>query len=241
MVIGVVHTLMGDMSNDEVRLVEQRYDRRALSGVDSRYSLLIDDALLTAQEKERALVKWLRYARLDPARCRLLEIGCGAGNNLIELLRLGFDPSHLAGVELLADRTVLARNRLPEATPIIHGDALSVDLPDAPFDVVFQSTVFTSILDRRYQQQLADRMWACIHPGGGVLWYDFMYDNPANLDVRGVSVSRIRELFPSSHMKSWRLTLAPPISRMVTRIHPALYQFCNIPLLRTHILCWIPK
>ena len=49
--------------------------------------------------------------------------------------------------------------------------------------------VFPSILDDSFQQKLADRMWALTKPGGGILWYDFIYNNPRNPDVRGVPLT----------------------------------------------------
>lgn len=75
-----------------------------------------------------------------------------------------------------------------------------------------------------------------------MLWYDSTYNTPQNQDVRGVPVCRIRELFPEGEIKIWRLTLAPPISRIVTKIHPSFYTLFNmLPILRTHVLCWIRK
>ena len=125
---------------------------------------------------------------------------------------------------------------------MLVGDASQLDLGDASFDVVLQSTVFSSILDAAFQQRLADRMWALVKPAGGVLWYDFIYNNPRNPDVRGVPLGRIRELFPQGRLRAWRVTLAPPISRLVTRIHPSLYSVLNaVPWLRTHVLCWVGK
>jgi len=85
-------------------------------------------------------------------------------------------------------------------------------------------------------------MWALTKPGGGVLWYDFVYNNPRNPDVRSVPLHRIRALFPVGKIYPWKLTLAPPLSRRVTRLHPALYHVFNLlPSLRTHLLCWIRK
>lgn len=85
-------------------------------------------------------------------------------------------------------------------------------------------------------------MWDLVKPGGGVLWYDFIYDNPKNPDVKGVPVSQISELFPRGKLTVWHITLAPPIARRVTKIHPCLYSILNIiPLFRTHVLCWIEK
>jgi hypothetical protein len=85
-------------------------------------------------------------------------------------------------------------------------------------------------------------MWALAKPGGGVLWYDFIFNNPRNPDVRGVPLHRIRQLFPAGKIHHWKLTLAPPLSRRVTRLHPVLYSVFNlVPFLRTHVLCWIEK
>jgi len=115
-------------------------------------------------------------------------------------------------------------------------------MKDDSFDVVLQSTVFSSILDDDFQKKLADKIWSLAKPEGGILWYDFIFDNPKNSDVRGVPVRRIRKLFPNAKIKVWRLTLAPPLSRLLTKVHPSLYTLFNmLPILRTHVLCWIKK
>ena len=89
---------------------------------------------------------------------------------------------------------------------------------------------------------MAYRLWLLTNRGGGILWYDFIYNNPRNPDVRGVPLRRIRALFPEGKIHHWKLTLAPPISRRVTRLHPSLYHVFNLfPFLRTHLLCWIQK
>jgi len=109
-------------------------------------------------------------------------------------------------------------------------------------DIVYQSTVFSSLLDGAFQQRLADTMWRWVRPGGGVLWYDFTVNNPRNNDVRGVPVTRIRQLFPEGKLRVRRLTLAPPLARAVTRVHPRLYTVFNTCVcLRTHVLAWVEK
>jgi SAM-dependent methyltransferase len=173
---------------------------------------------------------------------RVLEIGCGSGSNLIELVRLGFDPANLVGNELLPKFVTLAHHNLPAAIGMHAGDACALPFEPASFDIVYQSTVFTSLLDDAFQQRLAARMWEWVRPGGGVLWYDFVFDNPRNPDVRGVPLSRIRALFPEAVIDCRRVTLAPPISRAVVKIHPAAYRWFNaLPFLRSHVLCWIGK
>jgi hypothetical protein len=109
-------------------------------------------------------------------------------------------------------------------------------------DIVFQSVVFSSLLDGEFRRLLAGQMWSWVKPGGGVLWYDFTYDNPHNKDVKGIGVRHIRELFPQGVVRSRRVTLAPPISRRICAVHPGLYPaFNSLSFLRTHVLCWIQK
>ena len=227
-----------DVEADRVR---QRYARRLPQ--DSRYSLLDPAALMAWQERQRALLRCLAsLGHRDLSTLRLLEVGCGDGANLLELLRVGFAPENLSGIELLQERHAAARERLPAAVYLSLGDAAAAPVAPASQDIVLQATVFSSLLDDAFQQRLADAMWAALKPGGSVIWYDFTVDNPRNRDVRGVPSKRVRALFPGGTMQARRITLAPPIARAVCRVHPSLYTVFNaLPLLRTHVLAWIAK
>jgi SAM-dependent methyltransferase len=228
----------------EASAVRERYARRLND--DWVYSMLRPDALLTVQERERAIAElFVKIGWQDLSSMRLLEVGCGTGAKLAEILRLGVSPEHLQGIELLPSSVVQARRTLPPSVRISLGDAANMATPEVPpasQDVVYQCTVFSSLLDDAYQQKLADAMWRWVKPGGGVLWYDFTMNNPRNPDVRGVPVARIRQLFPEARMRVRRVTLAPPLARIVTRLHPALYSAFNMcPWLRTHVLAWMEK
>src|SRR5881394_100304 len=209
------------MTDDsEVERVVQRYGRRTRK-INARYSMLDAAVWQSVQERQRILIRILNtHLNRQISEATLLEIGCGSGTNLLELLRLGFLPENLVGNELISARIEAARHQLPVTLRLIAGDATTLPFPDASFDVVYQSAVFTSLLDDRFQETLAAQMWRWVKPGGGVLWYDFTYDNPSNPDVRGVRLSRVRELFPNARLSAARVTLAPPISRWVTSIHP---------------------
>lgn len=236
--------------HDEPRAVAERYARRAARGPDvaqgaarGLYDPLRPEVWRAQQERQRALIALLRaHAPRALNDLDVLEIGCGQGDNLLELARLGCDAARLVGNELLPERAAQARRRLPAATALHEGDALALPLAPASFDIVLQSTVFSSLLDADFQQRLADRMWQWLRPGGAVLWYDFTVDNPRNPDVRGVPLARLRHLFPAGTITARRVTLAPPIARRVVRVHPALWSLFNsLPLLRTHVLAWIQK
>ncbi len=226
--------------SNETDALRLRYKRRGDAG---RYSMLRPDVWMTQQERQRAMLQlFMRLGFTELSTLRLLEVGCGAGGNLLEFLRLGFVPEHLAGAELLPERFAQARHVLPPAVALFEGDALAMPLEPASQHIVFVSTVFSSLLDDAFQQRLADAMWRWVRPGGGVLWVDFTVDNPANPDVRGVPLARVRQLFPQGAVQHRRITLAPPLARRAARVHPALYTLLNtVPLLRTHVLAWIAK
>jgi len=228
---------------DEIRAIEERYARRKQLPQACLYHPLDPYVCHARQERERAFIHCLKRAGQVPVQDkRVLEVGCGDGANLIELIRLGFQPQNLVGNDLLDEALLRARTVLPQAVALILGDASSLALQEESFDIVLQSTVFTSILDRNFQEKLANRMWTLLRPGGGILWFDFIWNNPKNPDVRGVPVKRIRQLFPGGLMLRWSVTLAPPIGRRLCKAWPALYPVVNaVPLLRTHVLCWIQK
>ena len=69
------------------------------------------------------------------------------GENLLQLMEMGFLPGNLVGNELLEDRAAGARERLPAAIKILMGDAAEIDLAEGPFDIVYQSTLLILIRD----------------------------------------------------------------------------------------------
>jgi SAM-dependent methyltransferase len=226
--------------DDETRAVAERYARR---GSSDRYSILRPEVWQTLQERQRALLRlWAQLGVHDLAQRRLVEVGCGTGGNLLEMLRLGFAPEHLQGIELLPERWQAARTVLPAAVQLHLGDASITAIEPGSQDMVLLSTVFSSLLDAAFQEQLARVVWQWLRPGGAVLWYDFTVNNPRNPDVRGVPLARLRQLFPQARLLHRRVTLAPPLARRLCRVHPALYPLFNsLPLLRTHLLAWVEK
>ena len=228
---------------NEPQAVAERYAKRQ---VGDRYSALRPEIWQMLHERQRAMLRLFRQRGIDDvSQLQLVEVGCGSGGNLLELLRLGFAPERLCGIELLPERHAIARHTLPQATRVWLGDASQTrDVPLEPQsqDIVLLSTVFSSLLDDDFQQRLAATMWQWLRPGGAVLWYDFTVNNPRNPDVRGVPIARLRALFPGADIHLRRVTLAPPLARIVCRIHPALYTvFNSLPWLRTHVLAWVEK
>jgi SAM-dependent methyltransferase len=227
----------------EVQAIRARYARRRDGHPHAARAILAPEKVLRFQERERAILKLIRsYAQKPLWELKVLEIGCGYGGNLLQFLRWGCSPWNLAANELLEARLDIARQLLPAGVAIFPGDASALDIPPESYDLVVQSTVFSSILDKAFRKQLAQKMWSWLAPGGAVLWYDLRYNNPYNRDVRRISLREIRELFPAARIVSRSITLAPPIARIAARVGTGIYMLlASIPVLRTHWLCWLEK
>lgn len=231
-------------SHDAGRAITAQYARRDAAVDAQRYSLFDAAALQAHQERTRAMLAlWRAHGWPTLAGRRIVEVGCGAGGNLLDLLRLGAEPEHLSGLELLPERIAAARRCLPAAVHVAEGDAAQAGVAPGSQDAVLAFTVFSSVLDDSQQQRLAQAMWSWLTPGGGVLWYDFALDNPRNPDVRGVPLVRVRELFPEARLAARRVTLAPPLARALARLHPGIIAPVStlLPFLRTHRLVWAAK
>jgi ubiquinone/menaquinone biosynthesis C-methylase UbiE len=209
----------------------------------ARYSLFNTGHLFFIQERERQALALLKRSGVSSLESkRILEIGCGAGYWLREFLRWGARPENVVGVDLLPDRVAEARRLCPEGMRVECRSAEKLVFPSASFDIVFQSTVFTSILNKDLKRGIAAEMVRVVKPDGLIIWYDYHVDNPRNPDVRGVNKGEIGQLFPGCRIELQRVTLIPPLGRFIGRYSwLACYLLGKIPLLCTHYIGVIRK
>ncbi len=155
---------------------------------------------------------------------------------LREFIKWGARPENLTGLDLLPDRIQAAKSLTPPGVCLKCGSAARSELPSSHFDIVLQSTVFTSILDDVLKKQVANEMMRVVKPDGLILWYDFCFNNPSNSDVRGVKRAEIHRLFPACHIELKRITLAPPLSRRLASYSSLLRTLRrNVALFYAHI------
>lgn len=79
-------------------------------------------------------------------------------------------------------------------------------------------------------------------PGRQGPWYDFAFNNSANKNVRKASHDELRRLFPKLRGEVWKLTLAPPLARLIAPHTWILAVVLSaVPFLRTHLLAVLLK
>ena len=163
----------------------------------------------------------------------ILEIGCGSGARLEDLVALGASIERVRGVDLSAERLALAS---PELSPrLLQADAAALPFPDACFDIVAQFTTLSSILDRGLRRRVAGEMTRVLRPSGAILWYDMRRPSRSSRTAP-LGARDIRELFPGFAVVARDVTLAPPLERALSRTAVLARALAALPLLRTHLL-----
>jgi SAM-dependent methyltransferase len=195
------------------------------------------------QDRERRVLETFdRYGYLPLSGKRILEIGCGTGKWLRDLVGWGADPENLFGVDLLADAVVRARRACAPGVSIECSNAANLRFDAGYFDLVLQSTAFSSVLDAGMKSRMAGEMLRVLRPGGLILWYDLAAWNPWNDQVLPIGRAELRRLFPGCSLDLQRITLAPPLVR---RLAPCSWLGCyllaQLAPLCTHYLGAIRK
>ena len=116
----------------------------------------------------------------------LLDVGCGDGSALFKQLQ--HQPDSFCGIEGSPELRPLAEKR---GIKVVDADLNGVwPYPDNKFDVVHSAQVIEHLHNTRLFVNEAFRV---LKPGGFILWYDFICNNPWNSSVRGVLNSEIKK------------------------------------------------
>jgi len=214
----------------EANRILSEYDRRQRDIPADFYSPFKVGILFAYQQRTRTVLRTLQRDGITTLQnLRILDVGCGRGGWIADFETWGARRENIAGIDLVPRQVKETQARFPDlrdemgqlltrGADIRLGDASTLPWPDANFDLVLQSTVFSSILDQNMRQALAHEMTRVLKPGGYILWYDLRVNNPANRQVKGIGRREIRAMFPGFKIQLEHLTLAPPIARALAPI-----------------------
>jgi ubiquinone/menaquinone biosynthesis C-methylase UbiE len=222
---------------DEISRISEAYLKRKALGKSNLYSYFNPSALFIRQKLERTIIKYLHLHEIhNLSEKRILDVGCGTGPTLRDFIQYGANPKYLNGIDLLSERLETAVKLSPNIN-LVNGDASILPYKDKSIDIIMQRTVFTSILDNQMKRNIAKEMLRVLKPDGIIIWYDFYMNNPKNSDVKGVKKQEIYALFPDCNICLERITLAPPLIRIISVYSWFLcYLLEKLKILNTHYI-----
>jgi SAM-dependent methyltransferase len=178
-----------------------------------------------------------RHGFMPLSSQRILEVGCGTGKWLRDLISWGADPAKTFGVELLPASAARARRLCPPAVTVECCDAVKTSFPPRSFDIVAQATVFSGVLEHGTREAIAQEMLRLVRPGGLILWYDVIGENRWNSSVHPLRKADVRRLFPGCAYDLRRSGLSSTIAELLAcRVPRVAALLAGLPPLGTHYL-----
>jgi ubiquinone/menaquinone biosynthesis C-methylase UbiE len=234
-----VQPVGADLSEaDRIRAVYRRYDTqerwlRKRDPANPGFSQL-------QEERWRKIAEIIGAGLRGISPLRVADIGCGKGGDLAHIAEL-LPEAELFGVDLSEERVKAARLAVPTATLWVQ-DVDTLPFPDRSVQLVVLSTVLSSILDPGTRRQVAAETYRIIGDDGMLLIYDIRLPSPANPNVCRIGKRQLRALLPTARIRSYPITLLPPVARSLCRRWPGLYQpLARIRPLRSHYLSVVTR
>ncbi len=235
---------MDDILEKEKELIKQRYEKRDFLRTEqhSRYSPISPCNYISACEKYALLAQTLGLIFKDDFRSKkYLDIGCGNGGNLTILNSMGVEPNCLYGNDIMPNRIEEAKKRLPTLAHLDCNNFLEIPYQENFFDCIFLYTVLSSILDLDFQKALIQKAKSLLKPGGVIIIYDFIYNNPANPDVRRIDIGFLKKTFIPLSYSIKKATIIPPIARKFNKFPIILRLMSLFSFLKSHRFIYLQK
>ena len=205
---------------EEIRRISEFYDNAEWREQSpARYSFFDEANLYLYQARDRAILRALRLSGVQSlSEKKILEIGCGRGNELNNFIRYGASSDNLYGIDLMEYRIADAIKVNPRIN-FTCGDASQLKMRTGSFDITMQFMAFTSIIDDDLKREIALEMLRVTKAGGLVLWVDFFLTNPfkRNPNVKAIGKSEIKRLFRGHNMSIKRAVLTRPVVNLISR------------------------
>ena len=122
---------------------------------------------------------------------RALDLGCGTGDNAVELARRGWE---VTGIDVAARPLATARQKARAAGVVVDfraGDVRHLDV-DAPFDLVVDRGLLMSLFGPRARRAYADALTRLVDGGGAVYEHQWVLPEPPRLVSRARLVAAVR-------------------------------------------------
>ncbi|MCP4711669.1 MAG: class I SAM-dependent methyltransferase [Planctomycetes bacterium] len=143
----------------------------------------------------RVMIQLRHWIRRGASSLRVLDVGCGTGNLIIQTLQLGSELKHAAGLDMSDNMIDYAREKtrdlkLEKRISFHVGDAEHLPFKDNAFDVV---TCCNSFHHYPYQDRAVGEMHRVLDRNGRLILIDGYRDDPIGFFIFDICVERVEK------------------------------------------------
>lgn len=214
---------MSDLRKDTRNWYSEYYLK---NGQDRNNIRTNPEVLFQTLANEASVVNVARKAALPLEGVSVLDVGCGAGGNFFQLLRLGVCPDKLSGIDILQENIEHARLLFPQVK-LVCADAGSMPFEDEKFDLVSEFTMFATLPDETLAAKIAFEMLRVCRSGGYLLLVDWRTPKPGDHNYSALNMARLERLFglgsSTELVAISNGALIPPLGRFLSKYLPSMY------------------
>lgn len=135
-----------------------------------------------------------RLARADEIRSPVLDVGCGTGENVLYLAKLGFEVTGIDIVPAAIEKAIEKAHKRSLAASFIVRNALELGQVRKKFNTAIDSGLFHTLLDEE-RPVFARGLGSVLNPGGTYFMLCFSEHEPGTWGPRRITQKEIRESF----------------------------------------------
>lgn len=207
-------------------LVKDWYDSYYKNRINRNDLRLNPEVLFQTLAHESSVVFASREIKHDNTQAIVLDVGCGNGGNLFQLIRLNYQIQNIIGIDMLKERLEIAKKNYPNANFFL-GDASKMQFEDNTFDLVYESTMFATLPDDNLCKSIADEMIRVCKVGGYILLIDWRIPKPNNPNYNALTRKKLKSFFyvgtQTKFITVEKGALIPPIGRFLSKHIPSIY------------------
>jgi cyclopropane fatty-acyl-phospholipid synthase-like methyltransferase len=147
----------------------------------------------------------VRLAETGQIAGRVLDVGCGTGENIMYLAERGLAATGIDGAPTAIRKAKAKAKRRGLQVRFEVADALDLPMPEQPYDTTIDSGLFHVFSDEE-RGRFKDSLWRVIRPGGTYYLMCFSDQQPGNWGPRRVTQAEIRSVFRDG----WRVNSIQP-------------------------------
>lgn len=184
------------------------------------------EVLFQTLAQEAAIVRSATYLQHDPADATILDVGCGGGGNIFQLIRLGYRYANITGIDINDERIAIGKADFPLCHFFI-ADASQMFFSDNSFDLIYESTMFSTLPDEDLCIAISREMVRVCKKGGYLLLVDWRYKKSGSTKYNALNRKKVKTYFGVSQVTDLISVeagaLVPPLGRFLSKYIPSLY------------------